>query len=300
MSACLHRLTNFFSLKASPDKAAMDPAAFPIARGKFNPLPHEVMLLILNYLKPKERARCATINHYFYLAVEQTFTDKLMIIDSIFSLALKKAQDDKDVSTIAKRFYLAQEVELTQTAITGAALQNIALSLKYIREFSLENITEPFENIPKGAFKRLTQAHPEIRHLYLDRCPNLKADEIEQMLKPCKNLTELSLYSDQLEPTLIKTIVRSHPHITRLTLAGARGVDDRTLEVITMSCKNLSFLLIHGCEKVTVKGFQHLLKLEKLTYITLDDCQNSAALRRCVLKVTRPTLAAHFLDATEE
>lgn len=303
MSVCLHLLSPILSGSAPPRAKPL----VTIQEGDIQALgclaifPSEIIYLILRQLPPIDRAVCGRFNRFFFHAVEATFKKKSTVINALFSLQLAKAFDDKGVTTVAHRFPTASDVELVTTAITAEALHNLAINLRFIDRFVLRSPPlDGFNNIQSGAFLALVKAHPEITHLCLSRCPQLKSEEIKKAIGLCKTLVELSLNSDQLEPKLIKAIVRRHPNLERLTLASAQKVDDRTLHVIATKCTKLQFLIIHGCEKVSRKGLQSLLSLPELTSLTLDGCKETSSLFQLMMKRQIPRLRSYHFYEIEE
>lgn len=294
MSVCLQTVVTFLGASSKGKKVSPAPSEIALEKeklGAIKNLPIELIALILSYLKPIDLARCLCVNRYLCRTVNQVFVNKTPVVNSILSLRLEAAKplNDAAVALITKCFVAANEVELTSTEITGKALTCVALNLRCIDRFCLLTISpKGFENIQKGALKAFVKAHPEITRLQIDRCPNLQADEIEEVILTCQKLVALSLNSNQLNPKLIKKIARRHPNLQRLILAGGRKVDDRTLEVIALKCSKLQFLIIHGCEKVSPRGVEQLLQLTELASFSLDDCKESAVLTQWMLHRKKP------------
>jgi F-box/leucine-rich repeat protein 2/20 len=113
---------------------------------------------------------------------------------------------------------------------------------------------------------------PNLQRLDLSYCNNISDECIRQVLSRCCKIRYLNLAS--CSGVKLHGMNFEFPKLEVLNLSDTE-VDDKTLYVISKSCRGLLQLLLKNCDYVTANGVKHVVEnCTQLREINLDHCDN--------------------------
>jgi F-box/leucine-rich repeat protein 2/20 len=169
-------------------------------------------------------------------------------------------------------------------------------------DFSL-NIKTTLTSLTCSYTDYLTHTHmfliadcfPNLQLLDFNHCHDISKQGILRVLRKCRNITHLNLAGCSIK--LHRMMDFQVPKLEVLNLSYST-VDDRSLIVISKSCRGILQLLLESCDSVTHNGVNHVLQnCTQLTQINLNGVKDNTVhfnvasmvlLRPLLKKITLP------------
>ncbi|XP_058215065.1 uncharacterized protein LOC131326329 [Rhododendron vialii] len=133
---------------------------------------------------------------------------------------------------------------------------------------------------------------PNLQFLCVLECPRLTNVGIVEVLRKCPEITQLNINGLQVSDVFGR-YSDDHSVLLNLRTLKARGTEiaDNGMAMIGTRCRNLRYLDIGNCEKVTDKGVMEVVRnCQRLRDIILDDCEKVSSRTLPLMLLSRPSL----------
>jgi ferredoxin-fold anticodon binding domain-containing protein len=118
------------------------------------------------------------------------------------------------------------------------------------------------KDITDTEIENLSETSPNLNELNIAGSKNIKGETLYKLAEKCQNLkvVNLSFFRNLIsKENLLKFFSKSNK-LQDITIVFSNGIDDEVLFVIMNTCKDLEYLDVAECPKVTKKGIIHFIE----------------------------------------
>jgi len=118
------------------------------------------------------------------------------------------------------------------------------------------------QDITDVEIENLSETSPNLNELNIAGSKNIKGTILYKLAEKCENLTvvNLSFFRNLISKENLLNFFSKSNKLTDITIVFSNEIDDEVLFVIMNTCKNLEYLDVAECPKMTKKGIIHFIE----------------------------------------
>ena len=118
------------------------------------------------------------------------------------------------------------------------------------------------QDVTDVEIENLSETSPNLNELNIAGSKNIKGDILYKLAEKCENLTviNLSFFRNLISKENLLQFFSKCNKLKDITIVFSNEIDDEVLFVIMNTCKNLEYLDVAECPKITKKGIIHFIE----------------------------------------